>query len=302
MIESFFAVLIIVVFILITVSAVTPQTTLSKADVPHTTLIIHALPVAFPGRIQKVTEEGTDWKIILDGDTFFWADGRLLPEKDLTDINKYSRHPFYSYTRELRPIPQYTDEEKKGLNERIANRKNDPPKRNPAFHNALWRVYDKKSADETMKWISFLNYTVQIHPGIESSLDSVETEIRQKAEHNPELKKYISSFTRISGYTWRPIADTKSLSFHSYGVAIDIIPGDTGGKEQYWLWTARSNAEWFQVPYSRRYSPPAEFIEAFEHHGFIWGGKWFYFDTIHFEYRPEILIANGMRPEKILPQ
>ncbi len=29
--------------------------------------------------------------------------------------------------------------------------------------------------------------------------------------------------------------------------------------------------------------------KAFERHGFIWGAKWYHFDTMHFEYRPEII-------------
>jgi hypothetical protein len=24
-------------------------------------------------------------------------------------------------------------------------------------------------------------------------------------------------------------------------------------------------------------------------HGFIWGGYWYHYDTMHFEYRPELL-------------
>jgi hypothetical protein len=34
---------------------------------------------------------------------------------------------------------------------------------------------------------------------------------------------------------------------------------------------------------------PMEIVEIFEKHGFIWGGKWGHFDTMHFEYRPELL-------------
>ena len=34
---------------------------------------------------------------------------------------------------------------------------------------------------------------------------------------------------------------------------------------------------------------PAEVIDIFERHGFIWGGKWSHYDTMHFEYRPELL-------------
>jgi peptidoglycan L-alanyl-D-glutamate endopeptidase CwlK len=33
-------------------------------------------------------------------------------------------------------------------------------------------------------------------------------------------------------------------------------------------------------------------VTIFENHGFIWGGKWYHFDTMHFEYRPELLVAN----------
>jgi hypothetical protein len=35
---------------------------------------------------------------------------------------------------------------------------------------------------------------------------------------------------------------------------------------------------------------PDAVVAAFERHGFVWGGKWLFFDTMHFEYRPEILI------------
>jgi len=28
---------------------------------------------------------------------------------------------------------------------------------------------------------------------------------------------------------------------------------------------------------------------VFERHGFIWGGRWWHYDTMHFEYRPELL-------------
>src|SRR3569623_1717748 len=35
--------------------------------------------------------------------------------------------------------------------------------------------------------------------------------------------------------------------------------------------------------------PPARNVAIFERHGFIWGGRWSHFDTMHFEYRPELL-------------
>ena len=34
---------------------------------------------------------------------------------------------------------------------------------------------------------------------------------------------------------------------------------------------------------------PLAIVEVFERHGFIWGGKWYHFDSFHFEYRPEMI-------------
>ena len=28
-------------------------------------------------------------------------------------------------------------------------------------------------------------------------------------------------------------------------------------------------------------------VHIFEKHGFIWGGRWLHYDTMHFEFRPE---------------
>ncbi|MDD5211432.1 MAG: M15 family metallopeptidase, partial [Sulfuricurvum sp.] len=27
-------------------------------------------------------------------------------------------------------------------------------------------------------------------------------------------------------------------------------------------------------------------------YGFIWGGRWYHYDTMHFEYRPELLAPS----------
>ncbi|MDR1025281.1 MAG: M15 family metallopeptidase, partial [Treponema sp.] len=47
-------------------------------------------------------------------------------------------------------------------------------------------------------------------------------------------------------------------------------------------------------PYSQRFHPPEPVIKAFESYGFVWGGKWSSYDTMHFEYRPEIFILNNL--------
>jgi hypothetical protein len=52
----------------------------------------------------------------------------------------------------------------------------------------------------------------------------------------------------------------------------------------YWLWRPAGDA--ISTYVSRI---PADVVAVFERHGFIWGGRWAHFDTVHFEYRPELL-------------
>jgi len=75
-------------------------------------------------------------------------------------------------------------------------------------------------------------------------------------------------------YVCRAVADTKQPSMHGWGAAIDINPSFS----EYWMWGHRKARG---IPY--------EIVSIFEAHGFIWGGKWSHFDTMHFEYRPELL-------------
>jgi hypothetical protein len=81
-------------------------------------------------------------------------------------------------------------------------------------------------------------------------------------------------------YMCRPVADAGQASMHGWGAAIDINPAYS----DYWLWR-RVKAG--MPAYADRIPP--EIVAVFERHGFIWGGRWAHFDTMHFEYRPELL-------------
>ena len=96
----------------------------------------------------------------------------------------------------------------------------------------------------------------------------------------PELKKYMD----CSGtFYWRPVRGAKRLSAHSYGIAIDIAIKYS----DYWLWKNPNATETSTIQYSNRI--PKQLVEIFERYGFIWGGAWYHFDTMHFEFRPEII-------------
>lgn len=93
-----------------------------------------------------------------------------------------------------------------------------------------------------------------------------------------EYKKYI---TNIAGtYKFRKISQTKRLSSHSFGISIDL----NTKYSNYWLWEEKSDKI---TNYKNQI--PKEIIRIFEKHGFIWGGRWYHYDTMHFEYRPELL-------------
>jgi D-alanyl-D-alanine carboxypeptidase len=85
-------------------------------------------------------------------------------------------------------------------------------------------------------------------------------------------------------YNCRPIAATDRMSAHGLGIAIDIAAKHSN----YWRWS-KPDANG-RVVYKNEV--PWEIVRAFEKHGFIWGGKWYHYDTMHFEYRPELIPAS----------
>jgi D-alanyl-D-alanine carboxypeptidase len=101
-----------------------------------------------------------------------------------------------------------------------------------------------------------------------------------------ELDRLPASFTKYLApsagtYNCRAIAGTQRMSMHAYAAAIDINTKQT----TYWQ-RVKPGADGL---YHWSNKIPPEIVAAFEKHGFIWGGRWYHFDTMHFEYRPELL-------------
>lgn len=97
---------------------------------------------------------------------------------------------------------------------------------------------------------------------------------------NPKLLPYLKD---IGGtWHWRTIARSKALSAHAFGIAIDL----NVDRSTYWRWQRPKK------PLKWKNKLPTDIVEAFEAEGFIWGGRWVHYDTMHFEYRPELLDAD----------
>ena len=100
---------------------------------------------------------------------------------------------------------------------------------------------------------------------------------------NPKLLPYMK---QSSSFYWRAVRGAKRQSAHSYGIAIDINTSFS----DYWLWSNQKSKETDTIEYVNRI--PIEIVKTFEKHGFIWGGRWYHYDTMHFEYRPEYLLQK----------
>jgi D-alanyl-D-alanine carboxypeptidase len=119
--------------------------------------------------------------------------------------------------------------------------------------------------------------------GASKALERVSAELDELPD---EMMKYL--IPHSGSYNCRLIAGTDRMSMHSYGAAIDLNTEYT----TYWQWHKPSNGGY----YFWTNEIPMEIVAIFEKHGFIWGGKWYHYDTMHFEYRPELLAVG--EPEK----
>jgi hypothetical protein len=115
------------------------------------------------------------------------------------------------------------------------------------------------------------------------------------AQTDPDIQEWLTSLASITGWNWRNVAGSENRSFHSYGIAVDLLMKAQPGMETYWQWTAARGIDWRAVPPEKRQNPPVAVIRAFEDQGFIWGGRWSRYDTMHFEYHPELLILGTGR-------
>jgi len=107
--------------------------------------------------------------------------------------------------------------------------------------------------------------------GVDKAIAAVVAEL---ARLPADLHKFL--VPPSGSFNWRAIAGTGELSPHAFGIAVDI----NSDLSDYWRWEP-SLAWKSRIPF--------EIVDIFERHHFIWGGKWYHFDTMHFEYRPELV-------------
>lgn len=142
----------------------------------------------------------------------------------------------------------------------------------------------KKSLVKTrqVKWVpkhggGMVTFTMA--QGADKALEAVSAELDELPQ---SFGRYL--VPSAGTYNCRAIANTNRMSMHAYAAAIDINTKET----TYWQWV-KPGADGL---YHWSNKIPPEIVAIFEKHGFIWGGRWYHYDTMHFEYRPELLPAK----------
>lgn len=113
---------------------------------------------------------------------------------------------------------------------------------------------------------------VLVHRRVQDALGRVAAKIERLRRGDPSLAVYFSEMG--GGFRFRTIEGTSRLSAHAFGIAVDLNPKQGA----YYRWTPEWDGKY-----------PKSLVLAFESEGFIWGGAWEHFDSMHFEYRPELL-------------
>ncbi|MGE0022238.1 MAG: M15 family metallopeptidase [Hyphomicrobium sp.] len=214
----------------------------------------------------------------IDGSDLLWRDGTRMPLDDGKE-----RKPFADWlvTPDIadmleRPYPA-------GIGAAEPAADDDPGRaRNADFFDKMYgdcRKGEVEAKLETVVWLPSKKgqrLAITRVNGVARRLDAVSRELDRLPA---EFDKFL---TPASGtYNCRTIAGTDRVSAHGWGFAVDIVASEA----DYWRWAPGGAAG--KVAYRNRI--PLEIVHVFERHGFIWGGRWYHYDTMHFEYRPELL-------------
>lgn len=201
-----------------------------------------------------------------DGASMIYDDGKSKNRQQLIENPDVEDQFFYNYPSSFSK----------------PNKNNDPGRiRNEAFFRKIYGNSKKEVEAKLVEVIwcpKLVNKKVKITSI--NGLDKIVTKLSASLDNHPEFKPYLEN---IGGtFNWRNIAGTNRLSMHSFGMTLDI----NVNYSNYWQWDCKCKNEDSLLKYNN--IVPQKLVEIFEKHGFIWGGKWYHYDTMHFEYRPEL--------------
>ncbi len=284
-------------FIILTcnITAKAQQFDYYEIELDNPWLGLTAIKTSYPDITSDIffDEEEKDWCIKIRSTNFYWAHGRLLQKKYLHKWKTW--YPLISYYYETNPTnpKYYTKELIQRLKPKniITERKN-AKYPNYSFYKVVYQGSTKKQIIKQLREIKFLNKKIWVHKRLAQALRNVQKKIIIASKSDRATRLFLYRLGDCWGFNWRVISDSGKLSNHSWGTAIDIVPKGYKTKKIYWYWEAYKNEKWMLIPPEKRWAPPKKVVQAFQSEGFIWGGNWHVWDTMHFEYRPELLYIS----------
>jgi len=267
-----------------------------KAQDLNPELVFKSFQRAFPEKINEVSFINDDWTIKIGEEIFYWARGRLLPASLKDNWESYRAHGFFRYPDNIPEIQNSPREYTMRTGNREIVNSNAVPYY--GFQSALYGGMTKREVETQQVRVTFLGKTIVINKLIRETVKRIEEKILTMAKTEAEVAEFISEIDTIGAYNWRTILGSNRMSYHSWGIAIDIQPKQLGKKAIYWAWERLRNDNWQNVPLGDRWMPPLSVVKVFEEEGFIWGGKWRNYDNMHFEYRPELHILKLLLEEE----
>lgn len=240
---------------------------------------VRAFIEAYGPLVDEADLLGGDAVFTAGGHAIHFLDGKMLGENHLSQAHEYDPF-FFSYSLEPLEGPPPLE---------------DGPGQSTDVLEAFFGGREEEIR-EHCESVTFLGRRLFVNTLVTGPIQAVERDIRAAATRGDEgVVRWIDQLEIAFSFMNKGIAGSETRSYHAWGLAIDLVPRSYGGKQVYWRWSRVFNRTgWHRIPLEERWSPPRAVVEAFERHGFVWGGKWAHFDTIHFEYRPEILIYNRL--------
>ncbi|MBR5096813.1 MAG: M15 family metallopeptidase [Treponema sp.] len=249
-------------------------------------------------------KEVKDWALRITSykktTTLYRAEGLYLPKSELPNRDHYWR-VIYKYNRTLDDPADFSEEKKQMIRDYSSaeNRKNGAVSSKFIF-GAIYDCQTRAATESHLRSMTLWNRPINMNRQVGKVLDRVEAKVWRLAKTDKEVYNFLKSLVRCYGYNWRQIRDSPTRSFHSYGIAVDILPKNWGNKIVYWGYEKqKGNKNWMLIPLKARWMPPASVIKIFEDEGFIWGGRWAIWDNMHFEYHPELFVAQQLYGDKL---